>query len=150
MTASSATRSTVSLKPILWVIGLAMAATAVYMMFIIREVPKTVSNSKAGLFAELVDRLLIVYEKGEGLQPGSDYQALNETLSKKFRESPWKLRASASWTLDAWADTAIHDRPLLLARYHDAQKRALPWPMCGSAITSPAATSTGRTVSSTS
>src|SRR5689334_22803089 len=68
---SPARANTVSLKLILWTMGLAMAATALYMAFIIRAVPKTVSNSKAGLFAELVDRLLVVYAKGEGLQPTS-------------------------------------------------------------------------------
>ena len=124
-TPSAAPRKTVSLKPILWATGLAMLATAIYMAFIIRAVPKTVSNSKAGIFAELVDHLLVVYKDGESLQPGTDYRPLNDVLQKKFRESPWGLRAASDWQLDAWADSKIHDRPLLLARYHDAQNRKL-------------------------
>ena len=125
MTSAPSQPKTYSLKSIVWVISLCMAATAVYMAFIIKAVPKTVSNSKAGLFAELVDTMLMTYETGQGLVPTTDYAAINDTLKQKFRESPWSLRASPAWRLDAWSDAAVHQRPLLLARYHDAQNRVL-------------------------
>ncbi|MBC7658398.1 MAG: hypothetical protein H7249_01675 [Chitinophagaceae bacterium] len=116
---------TTSLKTIMIFITVCMVLTAVYMTFIIKAVPKTVSNSKAGLFAELVDDLLLTYETGKGLTPTTDYAALNTTLKAKFKESPWGLRGSPAWQLDAWSDASVHQRPFLLARYHDAQGRIL-------------------------
>ncbi len=116
---------TYSLKSIACALVITMTATAVYMLVIIRNVPKTVSNSKAGIFAELVDQLLEINEKGAGLLPTADYAVVNAALKQKFRESPWSLRASKTWQLDAWADSSIHDRPLLLAHYHDAENHKL-------------------------
>ncbi|RYZ59069.1 MAG: hypothetical protein EOP07_05150 [Proteobacteria bacterium] len=123
--ASAPRGKTYSLKLIVWVIALSMAATAVYMAFIIKAVPKTISNSKAGIFAEMVDHLLVVYKSGDTLQETTDYAPINATLSKKFGESPWGLRSSDVWTLDAWSDASVHERPLLLVRYHDAEGRKL-------------------------
>lgn len=122
---SPARSQTVGLKSIIWAIVICMIATAIYMAFIIKTVPKTVSNSKAGIFAELVDHLLVVYKSGESLQPVTEYAPLNETLKQKFRESPWGLRPSSEWQLDSWADTKVHDRPLLLAQYHNAENQKL-------------------------
>jgi hypothetical protein len=119
--ASAPRGKTYSLKLIVWVIVLSMAVTAAYMAFIIKAVPKTVSNSKAGIFAEMVDHLLLVYDTGASLKETTDYAEVNATLSKKFGESPWGLRSSDVWTLDAWSDATVHDRPLLLVRYHDAE-----------------------------
>jgi len=116
---------TYTLTAIVWAIVIAMIATAIYMAFIIKTVPKTVSNSKAGIFAELVDHLLVVHESGVGLVPASDYAPINTTLKAKFRESPWALRASKTWQLESWNDGEIHDRPLLLVQYRDQDNHKL-------------------------
>ncbi|RZA14881.1 MAG: hypothetical protein EOP10_27315, partial [Proteobacteria bacterium] len=118
MTDSTLPRSrTVSLKPILIAMLICCAATAVYMAYIIKAVPKTVSNSKAGIFAELSERLLLVYETEQGLSPAIGFEPLNKVLLEKFRESPVQLRESPNWTLRSWSDATLHGRPLLLARY---------------------------------
>ncbi|RZA17623.1 MAG: hypothetical protein EOP10_22415 [Proteobacteria bacterium] len=111
---------TVSLKTIIIAMLICCAATAGYMAYIIKAVPKTVSNSKAGIFAELSERLLHVYETDEGLSPASGFESLNRVLREKFRESPVQLRESPQWTLRSWSDATLHGRPLLLARYDRA------------------------------
>lgn len=119
---------TTSLKAIVWAFVVCMAVTAVYMIAIIKTVPKTVSNSKAGIFAELSDHLLKVYETEEGLAPAQGFEAMNEVLREKFRESPIALRPSSAWVLKSWADSTLHGRPLLLVRYdstREAQQKLL-------------------------
>ncbi|RZA14398.1 MAG: hypothetical protein EOP10_28120, partial [Proteobacteria bacterium] len=108
---------TVSLKTIIIAMLICCGATAVYMAYIIKAVPKTVSNSKAGIFAELSERLLLVYETEQGLSPASGFDPLNLVLREKFRESPVQLRESTNWTLRSFSDGTLHGRPLLLLRY---------------------------------
>ena len=116
---------TYSLKVILIAISLAMAATAGYMTYLIKAVPKTVSNSKAGLFVELTEQLVSIYESGEGLKPTADYRAINAAMLQNLQESPWALRESSVWTVDSWSQTQVHQRPLLLVHYHDVENRSL-------------------------
>lgn len=108
---------TVSLRLFIWTLILCIAATAAYMTWIIRAVPKTVSNSKAGIFAELSERFLEVYATGKGLAEAPAFDPINVVLKEKFRESPVALRPTSTWILESWADTTIHGRPLLLVRY---------------------------------
>lgn len=108
---------TVSLKPIVWAVLLACAATAAYMIWIVKAVPKTISNSKAGIFAELSERLLDVYEAETDLVLAINFDPINEILREKFGESPVELRPASGWILRSWSDSSIHGRPLLLVRY---------------------------------
>lgn len=112
-----------SLKVVLWAFAISVLATTVYMAAIIKTVPKTVSNSKAGIFAELADHLLQVYETGNGLVEAKGFDFINSTVQEKFRESPVALRPGQNWVLKSWADSTIHGRPLLLA-FYDSTKVA--------------------------
>lgn len=108
---------TVSLKIVIWAFVLGMAATAAYLSWMIKVVPKTVSNSKAGIFAELSTRFLEVYETDKGLVEATGFEPINIVLKEKFQESPVALRPGPNWILKSWSDSTIHGRPLLLARY---------------------------------
>ncbi len=108
---------TVSLKVIVWSFVLCMAATAAYMTWVIKAVPRTVSNSKAGIFAELVEDLLDVYEHETNLVLAPSFEPINELIKEKFKESPLALRPAPRWILRSWADASVHGRPMLLVRY---------------------------------
>ncbi len=118
---------TVGIKTIIWSFVISMAVTAAYMIWIIKAVPRTVSNSKAGIFAELTEDLLDVYENETNLILAPSFEPINQLIQEKFRESPVALRPAPRWILRSWADASVHGRPLLLVRYDstDAMSKKL-------------------------
>lgn len=124
--AEAVTGKKVSFKALVIINVALMAAMAVYMCFVIITVPKTPENSKAGLFAELVDDLMALREAP--LRPTTRDEALpaiNARLLHYVPQGGLEIAPLHDWRLLDWQESSVHGRPLLTLRLADVQGREL-------------------------
>lgn len=101
-----------------------MAAMFVYMCFVIKAVPKTSENSKAGSFAILVEDLIAAREAPVvPTNPEEALPAINERLLHFVPQGGLKVAPFQEWKLRDWKETSVNGRPLLTMRLVDSQGR---------------------------
>ena len=126
MSTAEAKKSNATFYKIMIAIALGMLAMGLYMAYVIKAVPKTVANSKAGLFAEFVeDQLKAFSEEPQAQDNPASYEGINAIITQHFSESPWALQNNDRWQLTDYQLGNVHGRSVLHAHYRDAEGERL-------------------------